>query len=256
MTAARVVILIAVLYPLALSAQDGQIPRLPDGTVNLGGSYEEPGVWIPRDRTPELGRRSTLAPVGTIPFQPWAKALYEDRQLHELEPHARCKASGVARRWQTPYGIEIVQLPDLARIYLFDIGGPHTFHAIHMDGRTHPRDPEPDGYGHSIGWWEQDTLVVDTVGFSEDFWLDRTGLPHTDRLRTLERFTRIDSRTMRYEVTIDDPNAYTRPWTGGFNLGWSRGTELFEYICQESNQAPELQVGDYGVVDRTSPIVP
>jgi hypothetical protein len=247
-------VLLAVAAAVGLPAQVGTGSE----PINLGGVDLDggPGVWIPRDRTVELGRRSTLAPVETIPFQPWARALYEDRQLHELEPHARCKASGVARRWQTPYGVEFVQVPELRRIYLFDIGGPHTFHVIYMDGRTHPADFGPNGYGHSIGWWEDGTLVVDTVGFNEDFWIDRTGLPHTGQLHTIERFTRVDADTMRYEVTIDDPGAYTEPWTGGFNLAWSGGTELFEYICQESNLAPELQVAGYGTVDRTSPIVP
>jgi hypothetical protein len=230
-------------------------PLFSDGRINLSGTAEELGLWLPRDRT-ELGRRSTLAPVETIPFRPWAKALYDDRQLHELEPHARCKASGVARRWQTPYGLEFVQLPDIHRIYLFDVGGPHTFHTIYMDGRTHPEDPEPSNYGHAIGWWDGDTLVVETTGFNEDFWLDRTGLPHTEDLRTLERFTRIDFDTIRYEVTIDDSNVYTRPWSGGFNFRWSSGVELFEYICQERNRAGELQLGYFDSVDRSSPIVP
>jgi len=230
-------------------------PRFSNGRVNLSGTPDEQGLWLPRDRT-ELGRRSTLAPVETIPFRPWAKVLYDDRQLHELEPHARCKASGVARRWQTPYGLEFVQLPNINRIYLFDVGGPHTFHTIYMDGRVHSRGLDPSNYGHATGWWKGDTLLVETVGFNEDFWLDRTGLPHTEKLRTLERFTRVDFDTMRYEVLIDDPNVYTRPWSGGFNFRWSGGVELFEYICQESNLAGELQLGYFDSVDRSSPIVP
>jgi hypothetical protein len=84
------------------------LPRLADGTINLGVTSADKGVWLPRDRT-ELGRRSRLAPVETIPFQPWAKALYEDRQIHELEPHTRCHPSGAARQFQTPYGVDFVQ---------------------------------------------------------------------------------------------------------------------------------------------------
>src|SRR5678816_148983 len=108
------------------------MPRLPDGTMNLGITSSEKGVWLPRDRT-ELGRRSTLAPVETIPFQPWAKALYEDRQIHELEPHTRCHPSGAARQFQTPYGVDFVQLSDLKRVFIIDVGGPHTYRVVYMD---------------------------------------------------------------------------------------------------------------------------
>src|SRR5215510_3537125 len=170
-------------------------PHFPDGTPNLGNTAQERGLWLPLDRT-DLGRRSTLAPVETIPFQPWAKALYDDRQIHELEPHTRCHPSGVARQFQTPYGVEFVNLPDLQRMYIFDVGGPHTFRIIYMDGRAHPQKFEPWSYGHSVGHWEGDTLVVDTVGFSEDFWIDRTGLPHTEKLDTVERFTRTNYNTI------------------------------------------------------------
>src|SRR5215470_12963760 len=83
-------------------------PRFQDGTPNLGITEQERGLWLPLDRT-ELGRRSTLAPVETIPFQPWARALYDDRQIHELEPHTRCHPSGLSRQFQTPYGVEFVQ---------------------------------------------------------------------------------------------------------------------------------------------------
>jgi hypothetical protein len=231
-------------------------PYFADGTPNLGITSEEKGLWLPLDRTPDLGRRSTLAPVDTIPFQPWAKALYEDRQIHELEPHTRCHASGVSRQFQTPYGVDFVQVADLQRIYIFDVGGPHTFRIIYMDGRGHPAKLEPENYGHSIGRWEGDTLVVDTVGFSEDFWIDRTGLPHTENLHTVERFTRTDFNTIKYEVTIDDPAVYTRPWTGGFNLRWSPGVELFEYVCQDNNTAPELMMKDGEPLHLNRSIVP
>jgi hypothetical protein len=82
------------------------------------------------------------------------------------------------------------------------------------------------------------------------------GLPHTDRLHMIERFTRTDSKTIKYEVTIDDPGAYTRPWSGGFLLGWEPQQDLFEYICQENNTAPDLLVGSQEFVNRQSPIVP
>lgn len=231
----------------------GPAPRSAEGRVLLGGATpEEKGVWIPM-----FGITDPIAPADEVPFQPWAKALYEDRQVHELEPHTRCKASGTARQFLTPYGVEFVELPEFQRILIFDIGGPHTVRTIYMDGRSHPNDLQPSYYGHSIGWWEGDTLVVDTVGFNESFWLDRRGLPHTEQMHTVERFTRIDAETIDYEITVTDMGAYTAPWTGGFQLQWDAGTELFEYICQQANYAHELMVGgERSAVDRSSPIVP
>jgi hypothetical protein len=231
----------------------GPAPRSAEGRVLLGGATPaEKGVWIPR-----FGVTDPIAPLEQVPFQPWAKALYDARQVHEFEPHARCKASGTARQFLTPYGVEFVELPDIERIFIFDIGGPHTFRTIYMDGREHPADLEPSYYGHSVGWWEGSTLVVDSTGFNESFWLERRGLPHTTDLHTIERFTRVDAETMVYSITVNDPGAYTAPFTGGFNLGWDAGIELFEYICQQSNYAGELMLGEErSSVDRSSPIVP
>jgi hypothetical protein len=125
-----------------------------------------------------------------------------------------------------------------------------------MDGRTHPKDFEPTYYGHSVGWWDGDTLVIDSTGFNEGFWMDRDGLPHTSQLHTIEKFTRSDFNTMRYELTVDDPGAYTSKWTGWMNLRWEAGTELFEYQCQQANYASELMLGQFEKIDRSSFIVP
>ncbi|HEX6995663.1 MAG TPA: hypothetical protein VF339_16145 [Gammaproteobacteria bacterium] len=231
----------------------GPAPRAEDGRILLGGATPaEKGVW-----TPLFGITDPIAPADQVPFKPWAKALFDERQVHELEPHARCKASGTARQFLTPYGVEFVDLPEQKRLYIFDIGGPHTFRIVYMDGRAHPDDLTPSYYGHSIGWWEGDTLVVDSTGFNEGFWLDRRGLPHTEQMHTVERFTRINERVMDYSITVYDPGAYTAPWTGSFQLAWSEGTELFEYVCQQANYADELMVGgERSEVNRTSPIVP
>jgi len=227
-------------------------PRNAKGRVLLSGATpDEKGVWSPG---PVVGDPLGLAKK--IPYQPWTQALAADRRTHALEPHARCKPSGVARVFLTPYGVEIVELPEIERIYIFDIGGPHSYRTIYMDGRSHPKNVIPTYYGHSIGWWEGDALVIDTVGFNEGFWLDRGMLPHTERLRTVERLTRLDSRTMRYEMTIDDPGAYTQPFTGAMNLVWEANTELFEFMCQQANYAHELMVGQGTKVDRTSIIIP
>src|SRR4029453_3199861 len=138
---------LVVLYGLSPATLAGQnqdrgaavkpAPHLADGTINLGITSNKKGVCFPRDRG-DLGPRSTLAPVETIPFQPWAKALYEDRRIHELEPHTRCHPPGTAREFQTPYGVDFVTIPELQRIFIIDIGGPHTFRTIYMDTASHP----------------------------------------------------------------------------------------------------------------------
>jgi hypothetical protein len=226
-------------------------PRGADGRVLLSGATAaDKGLWLPAGGV-------VLTPIAPdIPFQPWAAGLYADRVGHRLEPHARCKASGVVRQFQTPYGIEFVDLAPLKRIYIFDVGGPHTFRTVYMDGRSHPDGVLPSYYGHSIGWWEGDTLVIDTTGYNEGFWLDRMGVPHTERLHTVERITRTNAGALEYEMTIDDPAVYKAPWKARFDMRWEQGTELFEYICQEANYAHDLMVGTLQSVDRTTPIIP
>jgi hypothetical protein len=227
-------------------------PRGPHGRVLLGGATpEDKGVWLPG-----RGAFAAFAETDAVPFQPWAKALYADRRENQLEPHTRCKPSGTVRQFLTPYGVEFVEFPDLQQIYIFDIGGPHTYRTVYMDGRTHPKNLTPSYYGHSIGWWDGDTLIIESTGFNESFWMDRQGLPHTEKLRTLERFTRTDAATIKYELTVDDPGAYTKTWKSGMDLRWEKGTELFEYVCQQANYAHELMLGAHESVDRSSPIVP
>jgi len=229
-------------------------PRSPSGRARLGTTAEEKGVWLPDN--PFIPNALGMPEEADLPFQPWARALHASRRADPLEPHTRCKPSGGPRVFLTPYGVEIVELPEAERIFIFDIGGPHSFRTIYMDGRAHPKNLEPSYYGHSVGRWEGDTLVVDTVGFNERFWFDRSGLPHTNQLHLLERITRVDLDTLRYELTIDDPGAYTAPFSGRLVLLAEPGTELFEYVCQQSNFADELMVGEATSVDRHSPIVP
>jgi hypothetical protein len=200
--------------------------------------------------------RGAAGPCTAVPYMEWTLAVSDDRRRNELEPHTRCKPSGGPRQWLTPYGAEFLELPEQKVAYIFDIGGPHTYRTIFMDGRAHPKDLAPSFYGHSIGWWEGDTLVVDTVGFNEGFWIDRGQLPHTDKLHLIERYTRTSLTSMRYELTIDDPAAYKAPFTATSNLRWENGTELFEYICQQANQAHELMVGAGTAVDRSTLTIP
>ena len=156
----------------------------------------------------------------------------------------------------TAYGFEILDVPELHRVFIFDIGGPHSFRVVFMDGGSHPPNLDPS-HGHSVGRWEGDTLVVDTTGFSEKSWIDAEGLPHTERYHQIERFSRTEFGTLKYEVTIDDPGAYTTTWTGGFFLRWNDGAELFEYICQDNNLNPHMTIDGAGLpILRTETITP
>jgi hypothetical protein len=243
-------------------------PRWPDGRVNLGTARGETGLWFPysgvteRLVNPDNADAATeqlypnIPKVSEIPFQPWARALYDYRRGNQFEPHTRCKPSGGPRQFITPYGVEFVDVPELKQIFVFDLGGPHTYRTIYLDGRGHPKDLTPSYYGHSIGHWEEDILVVDSRGFNESFWFDRSGLPHTEQLHMIERFTRTDSKTMNYRVTIDDPGAYTQTWSSGFLLGWDPESELFEYVCQDNNIASELMLGSQQHIDRRRSVVP
>jgi hypothetical protein len=253
----------------APAAPAGPAPRWPDGHVNLNAPAGSPGLWTGNGGRLAINPNSyepntTLnAPVhiDDVPIQDWAKALTNFRHQNVLadEPHTRCKPSPGPRQFVTPYGTEILDMPELKRIFILDVGGPHTYRVVYMDGRRHPEgsDLVPSYYGHSIGRWENDgnTLVIDTVGFNERSWMNRDGIPHTDRMRLIERISRPDFNTLRYDVTIDDPGAFTKPWDSGFSLNWSAGTEMFEYICQDNNRGPELMVGTEGVL-RTFRYIP
>lgn len=244
-------------------------PRRPDGRINLGTAPGEKGHWIRQGRAQLATNTESVIAAGPgglgsnlrladVPFQPWARALYEYRQagFERDSPHSRCKPDAGPRQVGTAYGFEIVEFSELQRIVIFDIGGPYSFRIIYMDGRGHPERLEPAYTGHSIGHWDGDTLVVDNIGFNEGTWIEAEGFPHTDRLHMVERFARSDFNTLKYEVTVDDPGAYTRVWTGGFNLRWNSGAELFEYVCQENNLVEQTNDGADGALRRTSVIVP
>ena len=227
-------------------------PRWPDGKPILGAvPGQKPGRWNGGPTTLPQGQ------LDKVPFQPWAKAAYDQRQIDQFEPHTRCKASGVSRQFSTPYGTEFVEIRDLQRLYIFDNGGPSSYRIIYLDGRQHPKDLVPSNYGHSIGRWEGDTLVVETVGLNEKFWIDTRGTPHTEKLKFTERFTRTDMNTLQYQATIDDPGAYTAPWTTQvFNMRFAANVDLFEYICQDNNLGPELMLGSQTEIDNTRFFVP
>ena len=219
-------------------------PRLADGHPDLGNGK---GSWNPRVIANIAGvgdpNRSPVETIVDVPFQPWAKAVYEDRQanLQLYDPESRCQPPGIPRMMATPFPFQIFQLTDRV-LFIFE-GGAHIWRTIYTDGRAHPNDPNPSFLGDSVGHWEGDTLVVDVVGFNEATWIDQAGHPHTDALHVVERFTRTNEMTLRYEVTIDDPHAYTKTWTTAYSIPWAAGIELYEYICQENNKDIPHMVG-------------
>jgi hypothetical protein len=229
-------------------------PRLPNGQINLGAMPGQKGFWNPFSGGQFVGHGGNALPtnptIDEIPFRPWAKALYEYRDFRNGldDPHARCQPAGGVRFLTAPNGMEFIQQPEHNRIIMID-GENRDWKRIAMEpGRQHPPADElnPSYFGDSIGWWEGDTLVVDTVGFNEKFWSFRNGMPHTKFLHLTERFTRIDMNRIRYEVTVDDKAAYTKPWTGGFYILWqsvnydnSPGGEIHEYFCIDNERDSE-----------------
>lgn len=247
------------------AAAPGPAPRWPDGRINLGAVPGENGVWEVTPTAVPLARADSASDFGLfsadmreptdpflasrpklsqVPFQPWARALFDDRVQHRREPYTRCKPSPGGRQVATAYGTQFLEVPELKRLFIFETGGAHSYRTIFMDGRPHPADLSPTYRGHSVGRWDGDTLIVDTVGYNEGAWIDNLGMPTTDKLHTIESFTRTDSAQIRYEITVDDPGAYTATWKSGFYMRWVPGAESFEFICQDNNQASDLMVGD------------
>jgi hypothetical protein len=202
----------------------GPTPHLPDGTVDLSG------VWMGGgSNSGDISKG--LKPGSELIMLPAAEKIFKSRRSED-DPEALCLPFGIPR--SAPYPWRMVQTP--THIFILYEGNIHSYRQIFMDGRKHPEDPDPAWYGHSIGHWEKDTLVVDTVGFNDKFWFDYLGHPHTEQLHTVERYTRTDLGNMNIEVTIDDPGAYAKPFTTVGRARLQPGDELMEYICQENNQ--------------------
>jgi hypothetical protein len=208
-------------------APTGPAPRLPDGTIDLGD-----GIWVVVPQSGQASMRSAEALL-----LPPAKALLTSRQGSTDDPSAWCLPTGVLR--YGPYPFRFIQNYTHKRpthLYIM-FEYMRTFRQVFLDGRTHPAELDPSWFGHSVGRYEKDTLVIDTVGFNDKFWLDNRGMPHTDRLHTIERWTRVDAGHITTEVTVDDPGAYSRPFTVTSQLTLAPpGDELMEYVCQENNQ--------------------
>jgi hypothetical protein len=193
----------------------GPAPRTQDGKADFSG------VWVPT---------STLLP-GDPSYQPWAKKIYDERKANrgKDDPERVCLPNGAVRINPLPY--KIVQRPDT--IALLWEGNTHSYRRFFLDGRAHNLDIEPESWtGQSIGKWENDTLVVDTVGFNDKTWLDATGKPHSDAMHLTERYRRPDLGHLNVELTIEDTKALTKPYTFTRVFTLAPGWELQEYVCQ------------------------
>jgi hypothetical protein len=224
-------------------------PRYDDGTVRLDRVPGEKGYWgqpsvsslIEVGVDVAMDSRGLLANIDdadkVAPFRPWALALYKYRQRNGLadDPVQYCLSPGSPRHMHDERGFRIVQDRNYNRVYILFGGGNRNWRLIHMDGRTPPDPEEVVGtyFGHSTGQWVGDTFIVQSSGFNDRFWFSNGGLPHTSALRLVERFSRPNFDTLRYEVTIDDPLTYTRPWTAAWTLRWMHGEEIEEHFCEQ-----------------------
>jgi uncharacterized protein DUF6152 len=245
---------IAALKPLTSNQSAKPTPRWPDGKPRLGAAPGETGYWARPSATSlvEMGVAVAMNDSGLLknikdvdkvaPFQKWARDLYEYRQRNFLKDDpmfVTCKPAGAVRQFLMPYGNQFLEDKAFGRIFLMEGGGNHDWHFIYTDGRPQQgdirgNDTNPLYYGNARGHWDGDTFVVDTKGLNEKFWMSNGGLPHTEQLHLIERFTRTDMNTLKYEVTIDDPGAYTRMWSAGWTLQWVAGEDLPTSYCQDN----------------------
>jgi hypothetical protein len=262
MRALAMAALLAMMLPAtAVYAQNttpsakGPVPRTADGKPDLTGVWQggstQRGSWADANRGVGVGGSgldpsapATLSsndrPAGrpAAPYQPWAaqKVLEAFNRRGIDDPTGLCLPAGIPRVVMLGlFPQQFIQTPtQIVMLYEYF----NVFRVIPLNA-THPEDLIPAYMGTSVGRWDGDTLVVETIGFNDKTWLAGTGTFHTDALRTVERFTRIDKDQINYEVTMEDPNVFTRPWTLTSTLMLREGTRLQEMVCAENNIDPE-----------------
>ena len=236
---------------------NGPTPRTPEGKPDFSGIWQTGrGIGGQRGGGPAAaGAAPALAPAAAaapetgppvatfgnagagfkdgLPFHPSASELVKQRMADNSKdnPDAHCLPMGFLQFHNHPEPRKIIQTPNvLVIIYEANSG----LRQIFTDGRSLPgKDAEPWWYGYSVGKWEEDTLVVETTGFLDGGWLDVRGSPLTDAARVIERFRRPNYGSLEIEITVDDPKAYTKPWTVKVNQRLLPDTELIEFICQD-----------------------
>ena len=172
---------------------------------------------------------------GGAPYQPWAADLVKKRMADNSKdnPDAHCLPLGIAQMNAHPYPRKVIQTP--TEVVLIYEGSGTTVREIYLDGRTLPKDPEPWWNGYSVGRWEGDTLVVETIGLMDDGWLDVRGSPITSAGKITERFRRVKLGYLELEETIDDPKVYTKPFTAKLYSRLSPETQLIEFVCLDKD---------------------
>jgi hypothetical protein len=233
----------------------GPVPRAADGHPDLTGLWEyfrerpqnRPATPPPAPPAgPGTGfgavapRSNSFFNIGIslkdgLPFTPWAADLRKGRMSgnNQDNPDAHCLPIGLMQLHQHPQPRKIIQTPAVTVILYEAQGGVRQ---IFTDGRPLPKDVEPWWYGYSVGHWDGDTFVVETTGFRDDVWLDVEGSPLTSSGKMTERFKRVDFGHMNIDVTVEDPKAYTKPWTVTIKQRILLNTDLIEFICNENEK--------------------
>jgi hypothetical protein len=228
---------------------DAPTPRNADGKPDLSGVWEivrsGTGQQIVGIDAPPLSRTSQFWNIGAgvegdLPLRPWASELRNKRvaDVSKDNPDAHCLPIGITQLHNHPQPRKIIQTPSLIVILYEANGGVRQ---IFMDGRPLPgNDPQPWWYGYSIGKWDGDTLVVESTGFKDGGWLDVNGAPLTDAAKVTERIRRVSYGHLEIEVTVDDPKAYTRPWTAvKMRHRLVPDDELIEFVCGENEKSSQ-----------------
>lgn len=187
------------------------------------------------------------------PYKPeWMKEFDEHRHrvattgVNTMDPTAGCLPPGMPRMMSAVYPMEILMTPDQVTIITEWMG---QIRRVYTDSRPHPEDPDITYVGHSTGFWEKDVLVIDTVAMKGDTVLDQTGMKHSDQIRVTERMRLIDPQTLENQLTLDDPVAFTQPWTVTRTFRRAKpGDEMREFVCMENNRNPIMPDGSVGVI--------
>lgn len=226
------------------------IPRLPNGQPDLNGVWQRPYV---SDMTRSSGggrgggrAAAARGPVdqigaGEIPYTPEYEKIWKAYDPAKFDYTGHCLPQGLTRSMNSPFPTRFVQTNDIFTI-LYEAW--NVFEIIHIDGRQHPASPDPSWFGDHVGKWDGATLVVDTIAFNDRTNLDTVGHPHSDALHTVERFTRTDATHISYEITLEDPKAFTKPWTNKRIFTLKPDWEIMEYSCEENNK--DLYEGHIG----------
>ena len=233
-------------------------PRLADGKPNLsapirrtpGGKPDLSGIWAAEcalsgkdscfTQSLFFDLAKDLKP-GEVEMTPWAAAIQAQREKrdHVDDPYGYCMPPGVPRIDYSGSPFKILRTPEVTAILYESLAGM-TFRQVFTDGRPLPAVDEPTWLGYSVGRWEGDVFVVETIGLKDAGWLDtRKARPHSDALRVTERFRRIDFGHMELSITIDDPKAYVKPWTARTMLMLQPDTDLLEAFCDAHEKTME-----------------